>query len=159
MKAETNVNAGDKWGHTLLIMAVVLGHAEIVRALLDKGADANVKDDNGMTPLMWAAYWGRSDIVRTLMDRNADVNAQAKGGSTALMWAAWGRNTLGIVKVLIAKGADINASNERGETALFRATSTGNKAVVAFLKEHGAKDRRAYRRGKHNKASAKDLSG
>ena len=52
------VNARDKYDKTALILASSEGYTEVVKSLLDKGADVNANDHNGFTALMWAAYRG-----------------------------------------------------------------------------------------------------
>src|SRR5579862_8149292 len=47
---------------------------ELVRLLLDRGADPNVRLSNGMTPLMQAAGRGHAEIVSVLLNGHADIN-------------------------------------------------------------------------------------
>ena len=51
---------------TPLIIAAKNGNAEIVRLLLEKGADVNVKTDSGKTALIHAKNEGHTDIVEML---------------------------------------------------------------------------------------------
>ena len=64
--------------------ASLKGHTEIVKALLDKGADVNAKSKDGVTALMWASQDGHTEIVKALLiDKGADVNAKSEKGWTA----------------------------------------------------------------------------
>ncbi len=57
------------------MIAAVEGHTDIARALLDKGAEVNVKNDRGATPLILAAVSGpHGVIVSTLLAANADLD-------------------------------------------------------------------------------------
>ena len=60
------------------------GHAEIVKVLIDNGADLNPCDFYGWTPLMKAVYGGHVDSVQVLVKNKAKVNIKNNGGITAL---------------------------------------------------------------------------
>jgi len=60
------------------------GHAEIVKILIDNGADLNSCDFYGWTPLMKAVYGGHVETVQALVEKNAKVNIKNNGGITAL---------------------------------------------------------------------------
>ncbi len=64
------------------------GHKDIVKMLLNKGANVNTQDGNGYTALIWAAAVGSKDIVEMLINAGVDVNAKDNNGKTALMYAA-----------------------------------------------------------------------
>lgn len=51
------------------MLAVSHGRQEMVRALLDCGADVNVQDDEGSTALMCACEHGRAEIVTLLLEQ------------------------------------------------------------------------------------------
>ena len=74
---------------TPLLLAAPASSPELVKTLLDAGADVNVKDLRGMTPLMLAVATDHAsaDAVRLLMDKGANVNASSAEGETALDWA------------------------------------------------------------------------
>lgn len=96
-------------------------YTEIVRMLLERGADINAKDEWGRTALMIGADEGYSDLVLLLLDWEADVHLRDERGYTALMFAAW-KGHLDVVKALIERGADVNGvDNKRGYTALLLA--------------------------------------
>ena len=65
------------------------GHVDIVRLLLEAGADPNAHDADG-TPLLIEATWRRHvEVVQLLVDAGADPNAPAPNGDTALSEATW----------------------------------------------------------------------
>ena len=66
---------------------------DTIKALIDAGADVNVKDNNGTTALMYAVYYGNTEIVKTLIAAGADVNAKDNNGFTTLISAANEGNT------------------------------------------------------------------
>lgn len=51
------------------MLAVSHGRLEMVRALLECGADVNVQDDEGSTALMCASEHGRTEIVKLLLEQ------------------------------------------------------------------------------------------
>lgn len=52
------------------MLAAREGHPDIVRILVDKGADINIKDKNGRTALMWAIENGHSDVVQVFKEKS-----------------------------------------------------------------------------------------
>jgi hypothetical protein len=67
--------------------AAALGHEEVVRVLLDAGADANACRADGFTPLILAVFFGHEAVVRLLVGRGADTGARTSLGTTAVRWA------------------------------------------------------------------------
>lgn len=58
----------------ILQVAIAKQNADIVNALLDRGAslEAETDDDRGMRPVHWAAAFGHADILGLLLRRGAD---------------------------------------------------------------------------------------
>ena len=131
---------------TALYIASSRGYAEVVRSLLDRGADLKAKCDaldvHGRhvqwTPLLVALEEGRLEIARMLLERGADVNYTDNCGWSPLH-IAMRRSSIDFVRLLLDHGANVNASDTwRGETALHAASSKGHITVVKLLLEHGA---------------------
>jgi ankyrin repeat protein len=83
-------NGASEFGSlTALIMAAPFGPPELIKTLLDAGADVNGRDVRGMTPLMLAVATDHQDaaIIRMLLDHGADPNIKSKLGETAVDWA------------------------------------------------------------------------
>lgn len=64
----------DRRGQTALMWAAAEGHAAIVEALIEAGADFRRRVPSGFTPLFFAVREGRIDAVRALLRAGADVN-------------------------------------------------------------------------------------
>lgn len=83
-----DINACNEHGVTALMRAAQNGHVKIVRALLQNGADANVKRNDKFTALALAAFFGHTEVVRTLMEYGADSRASTRNGTSPQMWAS-----------------------------------------------------------------------
>lgn len=114
-------------GMTALIFAAREGHARVVRALVEGGADVNkVSGADDLSPLTTAIVNGRLDIAMYLLDHGANPNLYAKTGVGPL-WATvdarWPERTwyppasiqeertthLQLLQALLAKGANPDA--------------------------------------------------
>ncbi|MEI0581171.1 ankyrin repeat domain-containing protein [Brachyspira pilosicoli] len=63
-----NINFQDENGKTPLIMAVIKGNKDIVRALVNIGADLNIKDNDNKTALDYAESNNFEEIKKILLD-------------------------------------------------------------------------------------------
>jgi ankyrin repeat protein len=109
---------------TPLLYAARDGRMDIVRMLLEAGADINQRDANEITPLIIAITNNHPDVARDLIDRGADIKAVDWYGRTALWAAVETRNMdvdnatfvnsidrapfLDLIQVLLERGADPN---------------------------------------------------
>ncbi len=144
-----DVNAIDSNGCTALMYAANYGHIPVIQALLDAGADSNIKSDNdeglgeGMTALMFAAgsffAANRVDVVKLLVQYGADVNLKSKEGKTALMYAAGTcSGYTESVNNLINLGADLNIKDNDDNTALMQMELGNNTTIADVLRRAGA---------------------
>ncbi|GAI46299.1 unnamed protein product, partial [marine sediment metagenome] len=101
-------------GLSALHWAAYQGHLDVIKLLIENGADVNVrctnedKTINGITPLFWAISRGHENAAELLINKGADVNARNKLRETAL----YGIGSLEVAKLLIANGADVNAKED-----------------------------------------------
>jgi Ankyrin repeats (3 copies) len=72
IKSGINLNIKHEfYGWTALHLAAKSGKLDIVKALINAGADLNTKDNDGLTALHWVARDGNFDIVKILMKAGA----------------------------------------------------------------------------------------
>jgi len=143
---------------------------QVVKGLLEAGADVNAKGKYNDTALIRAAEAGHLEILRILLEKGADDNARGEKIQTALMSAA-AAGHLEVVKSLLDAGARVNTLDDsktltspafrphpevvqglldwgidfeiqghRRNTALKLASANGHFEVVKLLKAHGARE-------------------
>ncbi|ORX40351.1 ankyrin [Piromyces finnis] len=132
------INNKDKDGYTFLHYACKKGCENIVKYLIDRGANVNATDMNNWTPLHYACEKGYENIVKYLIDKGADINIQNKDRCTPLHFAC-DRGNEEIVKYLIEnEKIDVNSQDDNGWTPLHHACYQGNEEIVKYLIEKGA---------------------
>jgi len=93
-------------GKTLLITASSAGQKDIVKLLLERGADVNIRDKEGCDALIWAASNNPcEEICALLLDNGADPNSTNKIESALSI--AIGLEDLKIAILLIVRGANL----------------------------------------------------
>ena len=95
--AGAKIDAQSNLGSPLFVAASE-GKVDVVRYLLDEGADVNARATGGNTVLAEAAYYGHVPVVKELLLRGADINVVSDNG-TALDIAV-GRNNTAVADLL-----------------------------------------------------------
>lgn len=143
LEYEANPNVEDSLGRTVLAIAIIWCLPNIVKLLLNSGADPNLKDRDGITPLMKTAILGIKDarpmnekleIALHLIDSGAELDTQAKDGKTALMYATSNARTE-MVELLISSGASSSIKDFRGNQASDLISNLSNLQQRSYLKQ------------------------
>merc|ERR1719265_175146 len=111
---------GDKWGRTVLHLAVLRGSESMCALLLKKGAKVDAVDAWDHAPLHCAAYSGSVECCRLLVQHAAEVNVVDAGDRTPLHVAA----DLGheaVCKLLLEHGGSLSEENTAEVPALLSA--------------------------------------
>jgi len=142
-RTDVDVNHVNNLGWTALLEAIVLNnggekHQQVVRLLLDHGADINIADKDGVTPLQHARARGFSEIERILLTAQAQSHVDAVRARDARMISAAGQGDIGAVKRLLAQGASVHARDDQGRTALVAAAYRNDLAIADVLMQAGA---------------------
>jgi ankyrin repeat protein len=124
-------------GVTGVHAAAFLGLYDVVRLLLDRGVEIEVKDTDNWTALHYAARNGHLEVIKLLLNRGAEIEAKTTDNSTAFHYAAVYGN-LEVVRLLLTRGAEIEAKTTENWTALHYAARDGYLEVVKLLLDRGA---------------------
>lgn len=106
-------------GATPFYRAARSADLDVMRLLLEKGADADKPSNDHTTPLLAAA---------------AGQGVRFAGGSERPE-----AEFVEAIRICVDKGADVNAANDRGDTPMHAAAQRGADQIVQFLADHGAK--------------------
>lgn len=138
-------SAGNSPYRQELVNAAKDGDADLVKALLDKGADVNGKGDLDHLPALWhAAYRGYPDVVKVLID-TGKLKIDAKDGYlvTPFFWAVSNSHDA-VVELMLQTGkVDVNVRDQQRRTPLIVAASNGDEGLVRMLLESGKADVKA----------------
>ena len=116
-----NVHGRDDKGRTILMLAALNKHPDIVSTLLERGADISMTDNSkSSNALLYAAEGGDIECIRLLLKAGSDINYKNSYNWTALMTAA-DSNKPEAVRFLKENNADLNVISHIGQNALFLA--------------------------------------
>lgn len=122
-------------GFTPLYYAAAYGLEDIVKTLLDHGADIDFKDDVGLTALHGAALSNHPKIARLLLDRGAYIRAATRNYSTPLNLAICdGRKEVALV--LLERGEKIHNFISYATHGLMQAVKTKDVEILQFILSH-----------------------
>ncbi|KAJ5605672.1 hypothetical protein N7510_008453 [Penicillium lagena] len=123
------------------------GYENVVRTLLEQGADINAQGGKyamvkggayGSSALQAACSRGHEKVVQILLEQGADVNAHRSGYCSALQDAS-SRGYGKVVQVLLERGANVNGQAGGAYGSPLRAAcSRGHEKVVQILLDYGA---------------------
>ncbi|KAF7171886.1 hypothetical protein CNMCM6106_006240 [Aspergillus hiratsukae] len=132
---EPGLQVEDTSGQTVLTCAARLGHEQLVKMLLDAGANPCARDIDGRTPLIYAAAYGHVSVSRVLVKAGIDITIPDKFGRTALLSAIGGGN-LAIVQMLLDTKANPSRQDRYGRDAFYEAKRRGHIDIVRALKQY-----------------------
>ncbi|KAM9601689.1 ankyrin repeat and SOCS box protein 3 isoform 2-T3 [Trichechus inunguis] len=130
-----NVNGSHSMcGWNSLHQASFQENAEVIKLLLQKGANPECQDDFGITPLFVAAQYGKLESLTELISSGANVNCQALDKATPLFIAAQEGHTK-CVELLLSSGADpdLYCNEDNWQLPIHAAAQMGHAKVLELL--------------------------
>jgi ankyrin repeat protein len=125
----TDVNTKTRYGSTALFYACDRGNVELVKFLLERGADPDARDTfYGATPMTWAADKGHVEVVRLLVEKGAKEKDDA-------LAVGVDKGSMELVKTVLDKGG---ASAGAMTKALTKANETKKTEIAEVLTKAGA---------------------
>ncbi|KAF7974001.1 hypothetical protein HWV62_13619 [Athelia sp. TMB] len=119
-----------------LYYASLLGMQEVVKEILSRGEDVQVRGGPCDNALQAASYHGHEEVVRILLEHGAHVNTHGGKYSNALR-AAFHGGHINVVRLLLEHDADVTVREEHEGTLLQEAARHDDLAIVQLLLEHG----------------------
>jgi ankyrin repeat protein len=130
----TDLNAKNKDGDTVLILAAKQGRLPLLLDLLSKGVEVGIQNKEGYTASQLAMQNGHTYMAQLLLHYQA-VHAGKQGGDMPFLRAVrWGYED--IIPLLLLKAQNKEARNQEGNTALLLASRYGRESVVSLLLKH-----------------------
>ena len=132
--------------------AINYGHPDVVKLLLDAGADPACDGKNYLYMVVsWERLWmfEKASMAKMLLDAGALPNNPNEYGVTPLMMATC-EDDIDVVKLLLDWGADTNMADDEGDTPLHAAASwryEHNSEIVMLLLQAGALPNKANKIG------------
>ena len=129
----------DDTGKFALLAASEQGHLNVVKLLLDHGAEENKQTPGGSSALMAASLNGHCGVIELLITKGANVNMQDSNGISSLMIASEVGHC-NAAALLIENGAEMDLqASHHGGFALLAASQGGHCDIVRLLATKGAK--------------------
>lgn len=123
--------------YTPLHAAAKWGNSNMLKLLIDTGADVNARDESHETPLHMALGSENINIVKLLVEAGANVNVESDLINTPLHVAVE-LEFEDITQMLIDAGADVNSKDENGDTPLHVAIKKKNFVLAKILVDAAA---------------------
>ena len=106
---------------SFLHSAANYGSLDIVKLLINRGINVNVRDENSNTALHFAVKERHARVISFLVRQGADVNARNKSGYAPLhsFCYYYGNNEANIASILLENGANVNIKDNHGRTPIY----------------------------------------
>ena len=134
-----DVNSVNNGWTTALTLSSSEGCTEIVKLLLENGANVHIRSGLfSVTALMLASFNGHTETVKLLLEYGADLEANDNQDWTPLMWAIKGgyyKSYPRTLKILLENGADLETKNHKGETVFMLVAHWAHFKTLNILQE------------------------
>jgi len=135
--AHHQINLGNMNGNTSLHFACMIGNPELVRFLINQGADCNLHNKRESSALHFIAYSTvatelKTEIINMLLENGARINTPDASGQTPLHVAAI-KEDEPICRLLLLSGAQTEIQDQNGHTPKYYAEIKDNLELKSLL--------------------------
>ena len=129
-------------GETILHAACFVGNLQVVKALMDHGADPSATDHDGFTPLhtLMEGLGGSEnteEVLSFMLSKSANLHKKNLSGKT-ILHIACRKGETGWAEKILDQGADVNVRDDEGNSPLHLISDKNPAAMVELLLQHGA---------------------
>ncbi|CAF3431351.1 unnamed protein product [Rotaria sp. Silwood1] len=128
---------------SVLWVATSVNNFDIVKLLVEHGANVNHRTKTNSTPLRGACYNGNVEMARYLIEHGADAHLAKENNDTNLMVSVCHKHLNMVTYLVDELHCDINECDINGRSALYDAVTCGSVEITEFLLKHGARNFRA----------------
>lgn len=126
-----------KNGFAPIMFTLVNEKKEILKLLIKKGADLDIRTPRGDTALITAISLSQNEIVKILIDSGANLEHRNNDGLNAFVYGVLFNNKK-VIELLLEKGANLESTDNDGMTTLMAAVGLQRKEMVELLILEGA---------------------
>jgi ankyrin repeat protein len=138
----------------VLHKAILRNNADIIKALLDGGADPMLRAGNQAVALHDAVWERKHESIKALLPAYKDINYSPAGGFNGTpINLAIDRNFADVVQLFIDAGINLN-DNKNGDLPLVHAAIAGKAECIEVLLKAGADKNARDKNGKTAKEAA-----
>ncbi len=133
INGNVNLGAVDHNGHSPIIEAIISGHIDIARAIINAGGEFDTINEGGAL-INQAAANGHTATIKFLLEFGISINACDANGNIPIHYA----KTSSMIDFLCQNGAKVDFRDKLGYTSLHRVIRNGDLEKVYILLKHGA---------------------
>jgi ankyrin repeat protein len=110
---------------------------DIVRQLLECGANVNSCNRYNLTPVMYAAKYSSPELLDLILSYHPDLEKLSFINTSVTHWSIW-RGDAGMTEQIIKAGAGLHHRSLSGDTPLHFAVLSGSLEIISILLKYGA---------------------
>ena len=146
-KADLDKPDNSREKRTPAMIAAYYGHAAVINALKQRGANIDKAMEDGTTAAIVAARYGHASVIAELAKGGANLTKADNNGNTPALFAA-ANGHAAVITELGKAGVDLSKPTEKGNTPLHCAIINGSFPSIKVLLDYGVRFNIQDKKGK-----------